>query len=134
MAVLPAVLTVAPAADYPAAVARIAVAAEFDVLGYGDALDLVRGCALFDVLDGEGGAVASFALRVDQHRRCRVLSVTGAGGPSVAGAVDAIASFCEAEAKRIGADVLTCETRRPGLVRLLARRGYSVAGYILKKG
>lgn len=134
MAVLQAELTVAPAVDQPAAVARIACAAAFDVLGYGDALDLVRGCALFDVLDGEGRAVASFALRVDQHRACRVLSVKGAGGTSAAGAVAAIAAFCEAERERIGADVLTCETRRPGLVRVLAKRGYSVAGFILKKG
>lgn len=132
--VLQAVLTVAPATDHPAAIARIACAEPYDVLGYGDALDLVEGCALFDVLDGEGRAVASFSLRVDQFRRCRVITVTGAGGSSAAGAADAMAAFCEAEAERIGADLVTCQTRRPGLVRLLGRRGYRVAGYLLSKG
>lgn len=126
-------LTVSPAADHPAAIARIAAAESFDVLGFGDALDMVRGCALFDVLDSEGRAAASFALRVDQHRACRVLTVTAAGGDSQAGAVAAMADFCEAEAARIGCDVLTCETRRPGLVRLLQKRGYTVAGYVMKK-
>lgn len=127
-------LTVAPATDHPAAVSRIACAEPFDVLGYGDALDLVDGCALFDVLDGEGRPVASFSLRVDQFRKCRVITVTGAGGSSAAGAVDAMAAFCEAEADRIGADLVTCQTRRPGLVRLLGRRGFRVAGYLLSKG
>ncbi|MDN3923313.1 hypothetical protein [Roseateles violae] len=125
-------LSVRAAVDIAGTLQRIARAERFDVLGGGCVADLVQGCALFDVMDAAGPR-ASFALRVDQFQGARVLTVTAAGGDSAAGCVAAMVAFAEREAQRIGATVLTCETRRRGLVRVLERHGYRVAGFVMKK-
>lgn len=127
-------LTIRPAVDVPQALALIGRASAFEVTGGGSVADLVRGCALFDVIDGEGRAVAAFALRVDQFDAGREVSVTAAGGLGDSGATEAIAAWCERQARdRIGARVLTCQTRRRGMVRRLERQGYRVTGYVLTK-
>ena len=127
-------LTIRPAVDLDRSLALIARASAFEVTGAGSVADLVRGCAVFDVVDGQGRAVAAFALRVDQYEAGREVSVTAAGGQGDDGATEAIAQWCEHQAReRIGARVLTCQTRRRGMVRRLERQGYRVTGYVLTK-
>jgi len=129
-----AALSVRQAVDVPAALERLSLAGSFEVTGGGTVADLAQGCALFDVIDAQGRAVASFALRVDDFERDRHLTVTAAGGDSASGATEAIAQWCEREAREhVGARVLTCQTRRRGLVRRLERQGYRVTGYVMSK-
>ncbi|OWQ83841.1 hypothetical protein CDN99_25585 [Roseateles aquatilis] len=129
-----AALTVRQSVDRARSLALIERAAAFEVTGGVTVNDLVNGCALFDVVDGEGRAVAAFALRVDQFEAGRQLSVTAAGGEGDNGATEAMAAWCERQAgEHIGARVLTCQTRRRGLVRRLERQGYRVTGYVLSK-
>lgn len=127
-------LIVAASVDQARSLALIGRAQAFEVTGGGSVADLVKGCALFDVID-EGRAVAAFAVRVDAFESGREVSVTAAGGEASSdGATEAIAEWCESQARdRIGARVLTCQTRRRGLVRRLERQGYRITGYVLTK-
>lgn len=127
-------LTIQPATNIARSLELIGRASAFEVTGGGSVADLVRGCALFDVVDVQGRAVAAFAMRVDQYDAGREVSVTAAGGQGDSGATEAIAAWCERQAReRIGARVLTCQTRRRGMVRRLERQGYRVTGYVLTK-
>lgn len=126
-------MSIRPAQDAGRALDLISRAVAFDVTGGGSVADLVRGCALFEVVR-EGRAVAAFALRVDQFDSGREVTVTAAGGEGDSGATEAMAQWCESQAREhIGARLLTCTTRRRGLVKRLQRQGYRVAGYVMTK-
>lgn len=106
----------------------------FDTGGQGGELaDLVRGCCIFEMWDGERLAGA-FAAHMDSFSDGRQINVTAAGGLpgyDLVGAIDAWLTLQAAGPG--GARALTCTTRRPGLVRRLKRAGYSVAGYVMRK-
>lgn len=125
-------LSVRPTQDQAQAMRLMALAVPFMVDGCSLA-EAVEGCALFDVLDGPA-VVGAFAMRIDVTERGLQMRVTAAGGVAPAGVARAIAQWAEGEARtRVGATRLTCETKRPGLIRSLKREGFKVAGYILEK-
>lgn len=128
-------LTVRQARDPASAVRLLGRAAAHDVDAItGSVAAMVEGCALFEVIDATGQAVGAFALRVDDYPDGRALTVTAAAATTASGATETMAAWCEAQARdHIRANVLTCTTARPGLVRRLKRAGFSVAGYVLKK-
>jgi hypothetical protein len=124
--------TVRPATNRAAALGlmRAAVPYMVDGCSLDEATD---GCALFEVSDG-AAIVGAFALRVDVTAQGLQMRVTAAGGTAPAGVARAIAQWADAEARgHVGANRLTCETRRPGLLRVLKREGFTVAGYILER-
>ena len=128
-------MIVRPAQNMAAALAHLGRAVPFDCLGAGRATpaELVAGQALFDLVHA-GRTVGAFALGVDDYSDGRVIRCGAAGGEPGHDLVGAMVGFAEAEGRgRIGARLLTCETRRPGLVRKLRRHGFKVAGYILSK-
>lgn len=127
-------LTVIQATDRAAALARIALATAFDVTGGATVRDLTDGCALFDVIDSQGRALASFAVRVDAFEQHRQMTVTAAGGDGSGRITETIAAWCASQARsHIGARVVTCQTRRRGMVRRLERQGYRITGFVLSK-
>lgn len=101
--------------------------------GAGQVEDMTRGCVLFELVDG-GQVVGAFAARSDDYSDGRQLSVTCAGGLPGYDLVGVMDAWMTLQAVGpAGARVLTCTTRRPGLVKRLKRAGYSVAGYVMKK-
>lgn len=112
----------------------LARALRFDTGGTGGQVDdLVRGCLVFELLDGDC-VVGAFAVQAADYSDGRVLTVTAAGGLpgfDLVGAMDAWMTL--QAAGPAGARALTCTTRRPGLVRKLQKAGYHVAGYVLRK-
>jgi hypothetical protein len=109
-------------------------ALRFDVYGTGGRLiDLIAGCLLFELVDGER-VVGAFAARCESYSDGRVLTVTAAGGLPGYDLTAAIDDWMtsqargEAQARRV-----QCVTRRRGLIKTLKARGYHEAGVILAK-
>lgn len=108
-------------------------ALRFDVYGTGGQLiDLIAGCALFEVLDGER-VVGAFAARRDGFTDGAVLSVTAAGGLPGYDLTAAMDAWMTEQAGPAQARRLQCITRRPGLIKKLKASGYHVAGVVLAK-
>lgn len=124
-------LTVRLTQDKAAAVRRLGPV-ESVAVDASTVAEMVAGCALFDIID-KGKAVGACALRVYESQAGRVLEMTAAAASTHAGTVAAMDEFATSEAERIKAQRLTCTTARPGLVRMLKRRGYRVAGYVMQK-
>ena len=126
-------LSVRPASDLAASLALLERAERYEVTGAARVADLIAGCAVFDVV-ADGQTVGAFAVRVDTYSTGRELSVTAAGGVGDLGQTEAMAAWCEQQARDvIGARALSCQTRRRGLVRKLEGLGYRVSGYIMTK-
>jgi len=94
--------------------------------------DLVKGCDVFGLFDGEQlvGAFAARQLRYSDGLQICINAAGGLPGYDLTGAMD---DWAHMQARDLGASSLTCTTRRPGLVRMLERRGYQVAGTVLRK-
>jgi hypothetical protein len=122
-------LTIRQALDTGRALQLMQAAA--DVAGVPVA-DMVQGCALFEIVDG-AQVVGAFAARVDHYSSGREITVTAAGAQTAAGSVEAVAAWADEQAERIGADSLTCTTRRRGMVRKLEKLGFECAGYVMTK-
>lgn len=95
--------------------------------------DMVSGCNLLGVHEG-GRLVGAFALEVfTDVDGARVVGVTAAGGEPGHNLVPAMYDYTADLARSIGADEMRCRTRRPGLARLMRRRGAEVDGTRLRK-
>lgn len=118
--------------------ARAAYAKAFDARrdttgGLGDMEACLQRGQLFEVVV-DGRVVARYALEVVQCDKGREVFVTGAAGnlpgvDLVAGLVPYITNQCV----RAGADAVTINTRRRGLVRKLEREGWSLDAYVMRK-
>lgn len=109
-------------------------AVRFDTAGTGGSVqDMVRGCCVFELWDGErlAGAFAAYRQEFSDGAQLVVTAAGGLPGYDLVGAIDAWLQL--QAAGPAGARVLTCTTRRPGLIRRLKRAGYSVAGYVMRK-
>lgn len=126
-------MTTAPAADMPAALELLALAGRYSAEG-GTATvrEMAAGQAVFEVRDG-GELVGAFSLGVQDCADGRLVRCGAAGGRPGHDLLPVIVDTAESEARRVGAGALICETRRRGLVRQLERRGFRVAGFILRK-
>jgi len=124
-----------PAADMPRALQHLQRAVAFDCLGNGTGTvaELAAGEAVFELV-ADGRVVGAFTLGVQQYSDGRVIRCGAAGGEGGHDLLSAMVDFAEGEARgRVGARALVCETSRRGLVRRLERRGFRVAGFILRK-
>jgi len=128
------VIAVRQAQDLTLAGPLLARALAYDTGGDGGQLsDLIGGCTVFELVDGDQ-VVGAFAAQIHSYSDGRQISVTAAGGLpgyDLVGAMDAW--VCMQAAGPIGARYLTCTTRRRGLIKRLQRAGYTVAGYVMRK-
>lgn len=86
---------------------------------------------LFDVIAG-GVTVARYALQ-SAHRAggCEVFIVAAVGALAGVGLVESIAPYIERQCA--GADRLTINTRRHGLVKKLTRQGWTLDSFVMRK-
>lgn len=92
---------------------------------------LAEGLPLVVGRDDAGAMVAAYVpCWSAAHRNLHIAAAAGAGPVDMTRAIGADA---QARAARLGADFLSCHTRRPGLVRKLERDGWTVHGFILRK-
>ncbi|MFT3665575.1 hypothetical protein [Piscinibacter sp.] len=103
--------------DQAAAVERLRAAERFAVDG-SSAEDMARGCVLFDVVD-EGAAVGAIAVDLAGERRAVVTAAASRGAATWQHLV-----MLEQTLRINGVRRVALFTRRRGLVRQLARRGY----------
>lgn len=91
-----------------------------------------NGAQLFEVVAESGAVVAAFVLRVDRQE-CRNVGVVVAAGGALQG-VDLTALIMpNIERMFYGCDSIRIHTARVGLLKKLARQGYSTAEIILEK-
>jgi len=87
--------------------------------------------SLFDVVVG-GVIVGRYALKAMQRASgTEVFIVAAAGSAPGVNLVDSIAPYVETQCP--GADCLTVNTRRRGLVKKLAAQGWSLDSYVMRK-
>lgn len=121
------------AQDMPGALAHLARALAFDVHeSAGTVAELAAGHAVFELVD-EGRQVGALAVAVHDYSAGRLIRCAAAGGEPGHDLAGAMSGFLLSEARRIGARSVTFETRRPGLVRRLAREGFKVSGFVLSR-
>ncbi|MFN3812158.1 MAG: hypothetical protein ACK4S6_16255 [Roseateles asaccharophilus] len=126
-------MRVEPTQDRARALALLELAAAHDVSGPSSAAELAEGAALFDLVR-DGQAVGAFALRVDRYPSGTVMTVTAAASQAGQDATACMDAWLVDQARRhVGARAITCQTRRPGLVRKLQRAGWRVAGFVMQK-
>lgn len=106
-----------PASDCAAAVERLRAAERFAVDGAA-AEDMARGCVLFDVLE-DGMPVGAIAVDLAEAPRAVVTAAASHGR-----ATWSHLSMLEDTLRVNGLQRVAAFTKRPGLVRQLARRGY----------
>lgn len=116
--------------------ARRAYAKAFDARrdttgGLGSIDACMDGAELFDIVHG-GVVVARYALKT-MHRvhGCEVFIVAAAGALFGVDLVGAIAPYIEQQCA--GADRLTINTRRRGLVKKLTRQGWTLDSFVMRK-
>lgn len=115
------------------ALGLLALACPYDACGgTATVAELAAGQAVFEVIDG-GQLVGAFSLGVQDCSDGRLVRVGAAGGLPGRELLPVMAETAESEARRVGAVAVVAETRRPGMVRQLERRGWRVAGFILRK-
>lgn len=126
-------MTAAPAADMPAALELLALAGRYCAEG-GTATvpEMAAGQVVFEVREA-GQVVGAFSLGVQDCADGRLMRCGAAGGRPGHELLPVMVETAEREARRVGAGAIVCETRRRGLVRQLERRGFRVAGFILRK-
>lgn len=121
------------ASNLPGALHHLARALPHDVHDSGCTVgELAAGQAVFEVIDA-GRQVGALAIAVHDVSAGRVIRCGAAGGEPGHDLAGTMARFLDHEARRIGARSITFETRRRGLVRRLAREGFSVSGFVLSK-
>jgi len=126
-------VTVQPAADPRQALPLLALAGPFDACGGSATVaEMAGGHAVFEVRDG-AELVGAFTLGVQDCADGRLVRCGAAGAVPGRQLLPIMAETAEREAQRVGAVAIVAETRRPGMVRQLERRGWRVAGFILRK-
>lgn len=126
-------MTVKPATDPRQALPLLALAGRFDACGgVATVAEMAGGQAVFEVHQA-GQLVGAFTLGVQDCADGRLVRCGAAGGLPGYDLLPVMDQAGQAEARRVGAAALVCETSRPGMVRRLERRGWRVAGFILRK-
>lgn len=116
--------------------ARIAYAKAFDAkrdtTGGLDTLDdCLSNAQLFDVVIN-GATVARYALQqATRAKGVEVFIVAAAGAVNGVGLVESIAPYIERQCA--GADRLTINTRRRGLVKKLLNQGWTLDSFVMRK-
>lgn len=95
--------------------------------------EVCAGSRLFCIRDAAGNLIGAYALDLNRFRAGLEAVLTAGAGRAAADLTDLIGEHAEAVAVYAGADVLTLATARPGLVRKLTRRGWTVSGWTLRK-
>jgi len=118
--------------------ARGAYAKAFDARrdttgGLGDMEACLRRGTLFDVKVG-GETVARYALEFVQCDQGAEVFITAAAG-NLPGAdlVATLVPYIAEQAAKAGADAVTINTRRRGLVRKLQRAGWTLDAYVMRR-
>lgn len=116
--------------------ARAAYAKAFDVRrdttgGLGGMESALQGAELFEVVLA-GQVVARYALKtMHRARGSEVFIVAAAGGLPGVDLVDGMVPYIAQQCQ--GADRLTINTKRRGLVKKLARQGWTLDSYVMRK-
>lgn len=116
--------------------ARAAYAKAFDARrdttgGLGGLDAALNGAALFDVVLA-GTVVARYALKsIQRAHGVEVFVVAAAGGVPGACMVETMVPYIEQQCA--GADRLTINTRRRGLVKKMLRQGWTLDAYVMRK-
>lgn len=92
--------------------------------------DLVRGGQLFEI-SRDGVVIGRYALRVDGWAHGREGVILAAVGDQGEAFTERVLPLVERQF--IDVQAVTVYTRRMGLVKRLARQGYGVGGFILRK-
>ncbi len=114
----------------------LARAAAFDTTGGLVTLEeLLAAGALFELVDDGGGVRVRYVLRQVEHAHGAEVIVTAAASDPRAGfdATRIGMAAIMAQAQAAGASTVAVHTRRNGLLRKLARLGFSLDGFILRK-
>lgn len=126
-------MKVQPSTDPRQALPLLALAGRFDACGgVATVAEMAAGHAVFEVIDA-GELVGAFTLGVQDCSDGRLVRCGAAGALPGRDLLPLMAETAEREARRVGAVAIVAETRRPGMVRQLGRRGWRVAGFILRK-
>lgn len=95
--------------------------------------ELARGAALYELLQ-DGDVVLRYLLRVDMHEHgAEAVILAAAGGAPGVDATRAGIADVEARIAAVPCASIMTVTRRMGLVKKLARLGFTVDGFILRK-
>ena len=96
--------------------------------------ELLDGSQAYTLDDDAGRPAVCYALKVAQHQKCRVLWImAAAGGRAGHDMTGESLQAVHAQAKSLGAAQVAITTKRPGLIKKLARHGYTVTGVPLPK-
>jgi len=94
--------------------------------------DVIGGAAAFRVMDDEGEEIGAYALRQrDMAGGVVVWLVAGQGSAPGMDLTSDLMPAIEDQVK--GADFLAIQTIRPGLIKKLAKQGYTLGGAIMVK-
>lgn len=127
-------MIVRPTVDRAAAFGRLRAAAARDVLGFApDVADLVGDYPVFDVLADDGRTVGAIAAGHHQFSDVGVIRCSAAACAPGHDMTAGLSAFLVDQARQAGAQLVTCETARRGLVRKLQAEGWTVGGFILRK-
>lgn len=97
--------------------------------------ELIGAAECFEVIAEDGRRVGAYAVQVVEHDNGReAVLLAGVGRLPGADLTAAIVPVVAEQAKSAGCKALTIYTRRRGLLAKLCGQGFSLDGYILRKG
>lgn len=133
----PKTITVRRAAWSPEALDALQVAESHDTTG---GLENVEAYArlrlpLFECSDEAGEVLGRYVLHVEtgMHGVKNVQIAVAAGGAAGVDMAGVMMDAIEAQAEMVGADWISFQTQRLGLMRKMFRRGFGIHGVILRK-